>query len=306
MGLSPYASPYDVWLEKTGRTEGFKGNMATEVGTFVEPAVKRWAESRLGKITTRNSRRTIQSIRLATNVDAFVVATGEPVEIKTAGLVAFTPNLAEWGKDSTDEIPAHYIIQCHAHMMTTDKDVCHVPCLLGGKGFVLYRVCRDQRIVDAITEACRNFWTLVEDDTPPADCMPHYENLVRMRREERVAPIDSELLLELRRLQGSGADTNGSVKDVKKKLLLEMGDANVGDGGVAGRLIVKTVETRRFDTKTFKDKHPDLYKEFLVKSESKRTEVKGPIDEPADEPTAGGTGEADGDAAARGGAVAHS
>lgn len=33
VGLNPYASAYSLWAEKTGRTAGFAGNLATEAGT---------------------------------------------------------------------------------------------------------------------------------------------------------------------------------------------------------------------------------------------------------------------------------
>jgi len=39
LGLSPYRTPYEVWLEKTQRAEPFTGNLATRFGTFAEQFV---------------------------------------------------------------------------------------------------------------------------------------------------------------------------------------------------------------------------------------------------------------------------
>ena len=39
VGLNPFASQYSLWAEKTGRVPGFDGNLATEVGTYMEDFV---------------------------------------------------------------------------------------------------------------------------------------------------------------------------------------------------------------------------------------------------------------------------
>ena len=39
VGMNSWVSPYALWAEKTGRLPGFDGNLATEVGTYLEEFV---------------------------------------------------------------------------------------------------------------------------------------------------------------------------------------------------------------------------------------------------------------------------
>ena len=36
VGLNPYKSAFSLWAEKTGKIAPFEGNLATDVGTFLE------------------------------------------------------------------------------------------------------------------------------------------------------------------------------------------------------------------------------------------------------------------------------
>ena len=48
LAIDPYKSPYQLWLEKTGREPGFTGNKFTEAGIILEDAVARFFEKRTG------------------------------------------------------------------------------------------------------------------------------------------------------------------------------------------------------------------------------------------------------------------
>ena len=36
VGLNPFSSAYSLWAEKTGKIPEFEGNLATDVGTYLE------------------------------------------------------------------------------------------------------------------------------------------------------------------------------------------------------------------------------------------------------------------------------
>ena len=36
VGMNPFSSPYALWAEKTGKKAGFEGNLATDLGTYLE------------------------------------------------------------------------------------------------------------------------------------------------------------------------------------------------------------------------------------------------------------------------------
>ena len=49
VGLNDYTSPYCLWAEKTGKVPGFAGNLATEVGTYLEDFVAKKFAQETGK-----------------------------------------------------------------------------------------------------------------------------------------------------------------------------------------------------------------------------------------------------------------
>ena len=57
VGLNAYASPYSLWTEKTRRVPGFSGNLATEVGTFLEEFVAQ----KFAQVTGKKVRKCNQS-----------------------------------------------------------------------------------------------------------------------------------------------------------------------------------------------------------------------------------------------------
>ena len=49
VGLNAFSSPYSLWAEKTGRVPGFAGNLATEVGAYLEEFVAQKFSTETGK-----------------------------------------------------------------------------------------------------------------------------------------------------------------------------------------------------------------------------------------------------------------
>jgi putative phage-type endonuclease len=181
MGLSPFkTTPADVYYAKRGLVPPSESNAAMSAGNRLERSVLAWAQTELGPLK-RNQRRVHPRLPLAANVDAIVRASGEPVEAKTSGIAG--PIFGSWGEAGTSEIPDHVIIQSHVHMMCVGASVCHVPALLGGRGFVMYRVDYNQIIADAIAEAATGFWACVEAGVPPPDSAPSEQVYKTLRRQ---------------------------------------------------------------------------------------------------------------------------
>ena len=55
VGLNAFSSPYALWAEKTGMVPGFAGNLATEVGTYLEDFVARKFAAVTGKFQSTSS-----------------------------------------------------------------------------------------------------------------------------------------------------------------------------------------------------------------------------------------------------------
>jgi len=233
MGMNPYCTAYDVWLQKTGQLEPQPANASMEAGTMFEQGILNWATGQLGPLI-RNQRRVCPDAPLASNIDAIVASDRLPVEAKTAGL--FGPLTGTWGDYGTDEVPESYIIQCHVHMICGGADFCHLAAFLGGRGFVLYGIHRNEVVANAIKDAANSFWDRnVIPKIPPEDSQPSMAVIKRIRREPEsvvdVPPVLVDTYNELRKMRLEAAKREDRAK---AELLAALGNAEAGryDGGM--------------------------------------------------------------------------
>ena len=274
LGVDPWRNAYDVWLEKTGKTEDLKENPAMEAGTMFEDGVLKWAEKKLGKLT-RNQYRTAQGFPVASNVDAIVDQNGEPVEGKTAGL--FGPLSEKWGDDGTDIVPDRTIVQCHVHMLCVNKEICHLPAFLGGRGFNMFRIEHDQEIMDIIRDKSIEFWTYhVEKDCPPPDIMPSLAMAKRMKREPaKTVPIETIIVQNWLNSKESLKSAKSIKESAEAEMLAALGDAEGGQCDLG--LITYLLQSRAtVSAKKLEVAYPDIYKEFVNISEFRVPRLKKP------------------------------
>lgn len=244
LGLSKFQNAYGVYLEKTGQLEDSPESKPAHAGNRFEVGVLDEAEEQLGPIE-RNVHLRVDNLPfpLGANLDAQVLATKRPVEAKTAGLL--TPlNREEWGEEGTDQVPEVYIPQCQVHMLVTNTEVCHLPAFLGGRGFCLFEIPRNNELIDVIIEKCADFWDRVKRGEPPAVTGLPLAVAKRLRREQgKVVSIPT--LMVARWLQAKEDEKSAETrrKAVEAEVLAALGDAEIGECD-AGR-VVRTLVNRK-------------------------------------------------------------
>lgn len=261
LGLSPWRTPLEVFLEKTGRAGPQEESLPMRVGRALEPVVLQAFAEETGLSVTRQQERIIDPAlpwRWAT-VDA--IADGALVEAKTAG------DRGEWGEPGTDQIPRHYIVQVQHALACTGFKLAYVPVLLSGRDFRVYEVRRDEAIISAITEREVEFWSRIErDDPPPLSSADD----VRLRwpvdngASVLATPEDLEDVAALRTLKDVVRGHESELKTLETKLKTRLGEAAqlIDDDG---RVLVTWRSSKpvmRFDADAFKVVHPELYSEF--------------------------------------------
>jgi len=186
LGFSPWANSYDLWLEKTKRvplTETTTKSITA--GNLLERPVIDWCSDYLKRaiITDEDAlERRVEGTPIVTHMDGIVVD-GDPVEVKTEGVDH--PIRGPWGEAGTDEIPEYTLIQSHCHMMATDREICHIPTFLGGRGFGYFFARRDEGIVKLIREQAIRFWEEnVLGDKAPENVVPSLAMIKQIRRVE--------------------------------------------------------------------------------------------------------------------------
>jgi len=239
----------EVWLEKTGRLEPWKGNKSTDAGNYLEPSVLDYAEAELGPLE-RNVVCVAAGLDfpLAATLDARVIATGEPVEAKTSGITG--PIYGDWGDAGSDLIPQLYLVQTSVQMLCAEAERDHVYALLGGRGFLNYLVHRDEQVIEAIAERCARWWDLhIEKGVEPAITEPiPMEVLKRLRRQpSKTVALDDDADLAVAELEAAKATKSAAEKmceNAQSKLLTLLGDAEAGQLP-DGRVVTYLQTTRK-------------------------------------------------------------
>lgn len=246
LGVDPWRTAYDVWLEKTGKLAEREPTDVMEAGNIFERAVLDHAEKALGPM-----RRNVPGIRYGTalmaNRDAVLQAEPfEPVEAKTAGL--FGPVSEHWGEDGSDQVPDRVIIQAHVHLICTETpgqpvdmdpaipQLCHVPAFIGGRGFAMFEVHRNEKIVGMILEAAEAFWVKnVQTDTPPADSSASLQVVKRaIRQTGKTTEIDPQLVEDWLEARGRASQAEKAAEKAQAQILAAMADADAARAGRFG------------------------------------------------------------------------
>ena len=163
VGLNAYASPYSLWAEKTGKVPGFAGNLATEVGTYMEEFVAQKFAQETGKKVRKCNQSFLNSeypFAIA-NIDREIIGEDAGLEIKTTD----TLNLKKF---KGGEYPANYYAQMVHYLAVTGKKRWYLAVLIGNKEFKWFTVERDEAEINALMTAESIFWEMVKTDTPPA------------------------------------------------------------------------------------------------------------------------------------------
>ncbi|WP_319749885.1 lambda-exonuclease family protein [Pseudomonas aeruginosa] len=171
VGLNPYKSQLELWLEKTGRDAGLPKSdpndeeSPTYWGNILEPIVATHYTQRTG-----NRVRRINAVLqhpdpkldwMLANIDREVIGASDVqiLECKTAGI-----NGARLWKDG---VPVYVQLQVMHQLAVTGKQAADVAVLLGGQHLEIHRIERDDELIARLIELERDFWSYVQRDTPP-------------------------------------------------------------------------------------------------------------------------------------------
>jgi putative phage-type endonuclease len=265
-GRDPWRSAMDVYLAKTHELED-STNQAMEVGTRLEGAVLDWAQEKLGTPLLRDQFRTLKDGPFCSNHDALVVGKAEGVEAKTTGILnTFNPG-DEWGEENTDQVPDHVLLQCQEQAMVSDLERVWVPALIGGRGWCMFVVERNEKLIGSLRRRGEEFWDKhVLAKLPPPDSMPSMEIARNIRRQ---AGKTIELGIDVTQRWLEAKDALKAAEDAKEAaealLLTYMGDAEAADTPL-GRITYFPQEAVRLDQQRLKADHPDLCADYKAVS----------------------------------------
>lgn len=281
LGLSKYSSPYQIWMDKTGKIEidTSETSEAAYWGQQMEEVVAKEFEKRTGKKVRVSNKIYFHKDYpfLLANVDRVVVGEDAILECKTA---------SEYLKDSwaDDEIPIAYLAQVQHYLNVLNKKKAYIACLIGGNKFVWKEIQRDDELIEQMTERLVDFWenNVLADVAPPVDgnesttefisnlySKDYLDNSIELNKKQIQDITD---LIELKQYQ---SDIETQIKTIENRLKEALGKGNATYGNsVVYRISWKTQTKKTVDSKLLKSKYPEVYENVTKKNESKRFTIK--------------------------------
>ena len=279
VGMNSFVSPYALWAEKTGKVPGFEGNLATEVGTYMEEFVaKKFAQETGKKVRNCNlSWFNDQYPWAIANIDREIVGEDAGLEIKTTSEL----NLKKF---KNGDYPANYYVQIVHYLAVTGKKRWYLAVLIGNREFKCFTIERDEEEIKALMEAEREFKELVDTETPPpADgSYSTADTLYTLypQSNDTAIGIDSfeRELDKYFLLKDKQKELSEILDGIENRIKAHLGECAIGEGD-RYKVSWKTQSRTSFDTKRFIKDHPEMDVSQYFKTTNLRpfrvTEKKG-------------------------------
>jgi putative phage-type endonuclease len=159
LGISPWVTPYQLWLLKTGRkTQPVSAAMSH--GTALEPAARAAYELQSGNVMQPL---VMQDGDYSASLDGITLQGDLIVEIKCP---MRGRGSALWQEVEANLVPGHYVAQIQHQLMVSGAAVAHL-WVFDGESGLLRVLHRDEAAMVAIREAWDTFQPFMDSDTPP-------------------------------------------------------------------------------------------------------------------------------------------
>lgn len=197
VGLSPFVTPFQLWMDKTGRTPPTEESEAMRWGHRLQQVVGDAFHEETGRLVAPAGEFTIyehpDAPELIATLDFFqrVTPTDDPgiLEAKTTGFA----KKEEW----TDAPPIHYVCQLQYQMLVTGITRGSLAVLIGGQRFLWTDVAPDPTFQERLRYHVEKFWRdHVLSDVPPPVMAEDNEVLRHAYKQANATliPVDGEFL----------------------------------------------------------------------------------------------------------------
>lgn len=159
LGLSPWTTPYQLWLLKTARAES-KATMAMQRGTDLEPAARRAYEDESGLVMQPL---VLEAGVYSASLDGQTLDGDLILEIKCP-LRGMRSDL--WQDVAAGQVPEHYMAQVQHQLMVSGAAKAHLWVFDGDRG-LLHTIQRDDDLMARVCAAWDAFQSFLDSGTPP-------------------------------------------------------------------------------------------------------------------------------------------
>ena len=289
VGLCPYKSQLELWMEKTGRTPTEQEPPGMDDprywGTLLEPYVAVAYSQQTGR-KVRKVNAVLQHPTfpyMLANIDREVVGSPDVqiLECKTAG---------EWGsKRWQDGVPEYIQLQVQHQLAVTNQQAADVAVLLCGQRLEIHRIGRDEDVIARMMVLEARFWQYVTTDTePPADGSESAGKALRQLYPGGGNTLDfcenrglSDAFAELVALKDELEVRGKHAEQLKQTLQQAMGDAARAVFATGEVSFKRAQDGTSLDTKRLAQDHPELVVRYSVpKPGARRFLISAKADHP--------------------------
>lgn len=278
VGVHPRENICDAFLYATGQLNEGKGNEAINRGVALEGYVldmfEKETEIEIVRDIQLRSEIGEDGRGFAANLDAAIpIWNGKDVVVRyEAPVEAKTSN--DPASNAYDEVPIHVNLQVQWEMMMIGEHCRYglVPVWLANFGrfkFQIFRVERDDSLIEELRFHAFDFLDHVRREVMPADETPHLETLKRVRREpDSVISLDDEAEAQWLAREAAGEEIKHwtATKDqASARLIAMLGTAEAGRLPSGDEIRYMEQNTaRHIDLDVLGFRAPELYKEMVT------------------------------------------
>ena len=256
LGLNPWRTAVDVWIEKTNETQPLEDNLNMRLGRDLEPVIQKLFEEETNlKVRKDNKIRIDDEYNfITTNLDGVVIGEKVPVEYKT---------MTKW----EGEIPDYYYCQIQHQMMVTNTPYCYFVVLVLGfsKQLIVEKYDRDDVFISKMRKELVHFWNenVLNNVAPEIISVEDAKKVYKDVDPESILEADDvifNMLSEMDRFRHLKNKYDTRYKEMQKDVMVQMGSKEMVEfNGISFVSWKQAKNSLRFDSKQFKKDHPNLY-----------------------------------------------
>lgn len=272
LGVSPWSSPHELWMEKTGLDMSSE-TQRTRLGNYLQHGVAMEALNQIGGSI-------IAEEPFAVHADGWASATPDYIvrqDDSNAIIEVKTTHERTW-----DAVPEHYLLQVNWQCWVHGIDRAYVAALHGGLNVQVYEVfpaLQSAWFVDAVAR-CKAWCDMyMRGDSEPAQTrQDNGEMRAAIRAESgKVVDLDADIVANMQRLaklKRSASPVTDEIATLEKLIKDRLASAEVGVFNGKTLVTWKESVSNTFDSARFKTDHPDLAKLYTKQSVSRRFLIK--------------------------------
>lgn len=275
MGLSPWATPVELWMQKTGRQPREEPTEAKQRiydrGHKLEPFIRDMVIDKLREaghvvelIACNERYADAEHPFLACEIDFELMLDGEHINCDAKSVSGFARK--KWGEVDTEDVPIEYAAQFMHGLGVTGRGKCLVAALRSFDDVDIYWTLRDDETITAMRAKCVQFWNEhVLADVPP-DPM-EFSDIKALFPLDNGQAIDAtdeiaQKVADLKRVKAAIKD----LEEQEELLTFDVGEF-ISPNAILkhqGKEIAtwKAQASSRIDTTALKEKQPEIAAEF--------------------------------------------